>query len=127
MSMLPKVQIKAMSENVFEVLDLALQDYIADVQAKDVASMPILAFNSSYDVITTMCRRLEVFVEDKSDKVCEIVAHDIGYIACLSATPLATNYVTNFLCQIHKNVGLKVNLGNIDVLILGLFCAQCDK
>ena len=127
MSMFPKVGIKEMSENIFEVLDLALQDRIVDVQAKDVASMPILAFNSSYDVITTMCRRLEVFVEDKYDKVCEIVAHDIGYIACLSATPLATHYVTNFLCQIHKNVGLKVSLGNIDVLILGLFCAQCDK
>ena len=64
--------------------------------------MPILAFNSSYDVITTMCRILEVFVEDKSVKVCEILAHDIGYIACLSASPLATDYATKFLCQIHK-------------------------
>ena len=89
--------------------------------------MPILAFNSSYDVITTMCRRLEVFVEGKSEKFCEILAHDIRYIACLSATPLAIDYATKFLCQIHKNVGLKVNLGNIDVLILGFFCAQCDK
>ena len=31
MSMLPKVGIKAMSENIFEVLDLALQDQIVDV------------------------------------------------------------------------------------------------
>ena len=77
-----------MSEFFFEVLDLALQDQIVDVQAEDVASMPILAFNSSDDVITTMCRSLEVFVEDKSFKVCEILAHDIGYIACLSATLL---------------------------------------
>ena len=68
MSMLPKVGIKAMSEFFFEVLDLALQDQIVDFQVEDVASMPILAFNSSYDVITTMCRRLDVFVEDKSGK-----------------------------------------------------------
>ena len=80
-----------MSENIFEVLDLALQDQIANVQAEDAASMPILAFNSSYDVITTMCRRLEVFFEDKFENFREILAHDIGYITCLSTTPLATD------------------------------------
>ena len=58
-SMFPKIGIKAMSENILEVLDLALQDQSADVRAEAVASMPILAFNPSYDIITAMCKRLE--------------------------------------------------------------------
>ena len=66
-------------------------------------------------------------VQDKSDKVREIVAHDIGYIACISATLLETNYVTGCLCQLHQNVGSEVNLGNIDILISGFFFPQCDK
>ena len=66
-------------------------------------------------------------VQNKSDKVREIVAHDIGYIACISATLLETNYVTGCLCQLHQNVGSEVNLGNIDILISGFFCPQCDK
>ena len=34
----------------------------------------------------------------------------------------------NQLCgQLHQNVGSEVNLGNIDILIFGFFCPQCDK
>ncbi|XP_057837480.1 serine/threonine-protein kinase ATR isoform X2 [Cryptomeria japonica] len=120
-----KTGIKEKSECNLEVLDLALNDQNSDVRAEAVASMPILVF-SCYEIIKAVCKRLEVLGQDISDKVREMVGRNIGYLACIFAAPKATENAKD-KCQFHQNVGSEINCGNLDILMSGFCCPQCDN
>ncbi|KAH9318621.1 hypothetical protein KI387_020390 [Taxus chinensis] len=126
-TILSKIGVKAISECDLEVLDLALHDQNGHVRVEAVAYLPILAFNSCYEIIAAVCQRLEFSGQDKSDEVREIVGRDIGYLACIYAVPLATENVKDYICHLHQNVGSEIKLGTLDILKLGFFCPHCDK